>query len=370
MASRSIMFIAGDPSGDIHAAPVIKRLRDQDSSIEVWGIGGPIMAREGFTSLMPFEPFNKMGFKEVIAHLGFFLDAKKKLINQMKQRKPDCLVCIDYPGFNMPIMKAAYKIGIPVIWYIAPMVWAWKKKRAAVLGKCASHIACIFPFEVQHFLPYTDKVSFVGNPSVESMEPVKIKKDTDLLNIAIVPGSRKQEVEKMLPVMLNAFRIIRNEFPSATATVSQFPLLDQSFFEIVKNYEGVSLTKKPLREILCESSYAIVTSGTATLETALSGVPMTIVYKTSLMTYFIMRSLLKVNFIGLPNLIAGKEIVPECIQDDANPEQIACRIGKFITNKEYCSATLGELIKLKHDLGVQKPSFEVAEIIRKCAVYR
>ncbi len=370
MASRSIMFIAGDPSGDIHAAPVIKRLREQDSSIEVWGIGGPFMVKEGFSPLMPFEPFNKMGFKEVISHLGFFLDAKKKLIDQIKKHKPDCLVCIDYPGFNMPMMKAAYKIGIPVVWYIAPMVWAWKKKRAAVLGKCASHIACIFPFEVQHFLPYTDKVSFVGNPSVESMEPIRIKKDTDHLTIAIIPGSRKQEVEKMLPVMLDAFRMIRNEFPSATAIVSHFPLLDESFFEIVKNYEGVSLVKKPLREILSDSSYAIVTSGTATLEAALLGVPMAIIYKTSKMTYFIAKSLLKIKFIGLPNIIAGKEIVPECIQEDANPERIASRIRKFITNKEYCSATLEELIKLKNDLGFLKPSFEVAEIIDKYAVYR
>jgi lipid-A-disaccharide synthase len=364
------MFIAGDPSGDIYAAPVIKRLREQDSSIEVWGIGGPFMVKEGFTPLMPFEPFNKMGFKEVISHLGFFLDAKKKLIDQMKKHKPDCLVCIDYPGFNMPMMKAAYKIGIPVVWYIAPMVWAWKKKRAAVLGKCATYIACIFPFEVQYFLPYTDNVGFVGNPSVESMEPVSIKRDTGNLKIAIVPGSRKQEVEKMLPVMLDAFRIIRNEFPSATAIVSHFSLLDESLFEIVKNYEGVTLVKKPLRDILSDSSHAIVTSGTATLETALLGVPMAIIYRTSKMTHFIVKSFLKIKFIGLPNIIAGKEIVPECIQENANPEQIASRIRKFIKNNEYCSETLDELFKLKNDLGVQKPSFEVAEIIRKYAVYQ
>ncbi len=370
VTSHSIMIIAGDPSGDIHSAPIIRQLYALDPSVEIWGIGGSQMVKEGFTSLMPFETFNKMGFIEVISHLPFFLDAKKKLIKEMKTRKPDCLVCVDYPGFNMPMMKAAQNLGIPVVWYIAPMVWAWKQKRAAVLGKCAAHIACIFPFEVEYFLPHTNKVSFVGNPTVESGD-FKIQnrspsENKDSFSIAIIPGSREQEVRRLLKPMLDAFRIIKTEYPFITATVSRFSSLKESLFDIVSEFNGVTMKSAPIQEILKSSDCAIVTSGTATLETALSGVPMVISYKTSMLTYSIAKLLVKIKYIGLPNIIAKKEIVPECVQNDMNSQMVASKIRKYITNKQYYQTTLNELTKIKELLGAQKPSIEVANIINRC----
>lgn len=369
VTSHSIMIIAGDPSGDIHAAPIIRQLYTIDPSVEIWGIGGSQMVNEGFTSLMPFESFNKMGFIEVISHLPFFLNAKKRLIGEMKIRKPDCLVCVDYPGFNMPMMKASQSLGIPVVWYIAPMVWAWKQKRAAILGKCAAHIACIFPFEVEYFLPYTNKVSFVGNPTVESGD-FDIKNRPSVNNnsfsIAIIPGSREQEVKRLLKPMLEAFSILKSEFPFVTATVSRFSSLKESLFNIVSEYEGVITKNTPIQDILKFSDCAIVTSGTATLETALSGVPMVISYKTSLLTYSLAKLLVKIKFIGLPNIIAKKEIVPECVQNEMNSQMVASKVRKFITDKEYYKTTVDELTKLKELLGAQKPSIEVANIIKKC----
>ena len=369
MKSRSIMFVAGDPSGDIHAAPILRQLRKDDPGITLWGIGGANMVAEGFAPLMPFEPFNKMGFVEVAANLRFFLDAKKKLIYEMNVRRPDCLVCVDYPGFNMPMMQAAYKLGIPVVWYIAPMVWAWKRKRAAILGKCASHIACIFPFEVDCFLPYTDNVSFVGNPTVETRDfDSKVQsRDATSFSIALIPGSRKQELERMLGPMLEAFKILKNEFPLLTATVSKFASLNDSFFEITKNYPGVSVTTEPINTLLKNVDCAVVTSGTATLETALAGVPMVIAYKTSQFNYLIAKLMVKIKNVGLPNIIAKTEIVPECIQSDMNPQAIAVKMRAFITNKEYYTSTKARLIELKEQLGAQKPSLEVAQKIRICA---
>lgn len=190
----SYMVLAGDPSGDLHTAPILRRLKELQPDCNLYGIGGPAMQEAGFTALYPFEPFNRMGYAEVIRHLAFFLTVKKQLIAHMKVHRPACLLCVDYSGFNIPMMKAAHALGIPVIWYIAPMVWAWKRKRAAILARYATHICCIFPFEVPYFKAHTNQVSFVGNPLVESRAAAtsgaQIKQRTlpEKPVLAIIPG--------------------------------------------------------------------------------------------------------------------------------------------------------------------------------------
>lgn len=367
------MFIAGDPSGDGHAAPIVERLRSTIPTTSLWGIGGPAMEKCGFVPFMPFAPFNRMGFAEVAAHIGFFLAARRTLVDTMKQRRPDALVCVDYPGFNIPLMKASHSLGIPVVWYIAPMVWAWKRDRAAVLGAYAAHIAVIFPFEVPYFSPYRSPVTFVGNPTVEAMmrEGAFAKKrivhprGRDF-RIAIVPGSRRQEIEHLLPRMMKSFMLLRERMPAAglRATVSACGTLPASLYRRIIGEAPVEVFEGTLREMLGRADFAMVTSGTATLETALLGIPHVIAYHTSFITHAIARRLVRIPFIGLPNIIAGKAIVPECIQERAAPEHLAAAASRFIESPDVYDTTAGALVALREMLGEKKPSEEVSAIIQ------
>lgn len=367
MTSPSIMFIAGDPSGDQHAAPIVKNLVSQYPGARLWGIGGPSMQALGFKSILPFEPFNKMGFLEVIKHIGFFLNAKSYLISKMKETRPDLLVCVDYPGFNMPMMKAARRLNIPVLWYIAPMVWAWKKKRARILAENANHIACIFPFEVKYFSPYTNRVSFAGNPLVEMFEKEgwgKEKTYKDEKNLALIPGSRIQEIEKMLQPMIETYHLLKKRVPNLKVVISKCkPLPDDLFARAIK--DGIPLSNEPLREMLNRCDLAIITSGTATLEAALMGVPHVIAYKTSPVTYKIFKQFIKIPYIGLPNIIAGSQIVPECIQNDVNAEMIASELAPFLTDRSYYLNAVEKLKKLRVELGGSRPSKTVCDLIKE-----
>ncbi|MDR0331384.1 MAG: lipid-A-disaccharide synthase [Chitinispirillales bacterium] len=333
--NRSVMFIAGEPSGDAHAAAAIRRIKERDGGVDVWGIGGPKMEAAGFEAVMPFDGFNRMGYVEVLRHLPFFLSAKKKLLGMMSaSRRPGVLVCVDYSGFNMPMMKEARKLGIPVVWYIAPMVWAWKRKRAAVLGEQASHIAVIFPFEAQYFSSYSAPVTFVGNPLTESLPPVgaaaKKFPGAGGFRLAIIPGSRPQEIKNMLGAMIDAASMLKTKYPAINVAVSRFGRFGGSLFGLAAK-RGFEVTGEPLPTLLQRSDLALITSGTATLEAALMGVPMVIAYRTSAVSYAVYKQFVTIDRIGLPNIIAGKTIVPECVQADVNPNKLYCEAERLIS---------------------------------------
>ncbi|MBN1130506.1 MAG: lipid-A-disaccharide synthase [Chitinispirillaceae bacterium] len=373
----SLFFIAGDPSGDLHAAAVVSQLRLELTGSRVWGIGGPAMVRAGFEPVMPFAPFNRMGFLEVALHIGFFLRAQRRCIRLVEAHKPSVMVCVDYSGFNIPLMRAAAARGVPVVWYIAPMVWAWKKKRAAVLGRHAAHIAVIFPFEVSCFSPFRAPVSFVGNPTVEAMaaaglflRPEKVHPGNNGFHLALVPGSRRQEIEHQLPRMLEACAILRQRFPRVRASVSRYGALPESFYQRYIGGAPVALVEGPLSGLLNRADCALVTSGTATLETALLGVPHIVTYHTSAVTYELAKRLIRVKHIGLPNIIAGETIVPECIQDQAEGANLALTLERFIESPKLYNSTVNKLLALRTRLGEKKPSEEVCRIITNLLVSR
>ena len=369
------MFVAGDPSGDQHASHVLRRLATLVRGGNFFGIGGPAMQSQGLVPLMPFEAFNTMGFWEVLSHVPFFLKAKKRLVAAMDEYRPAALVCVDYPGLNIPLMREAHKRGIPVVWYIVPQVWAWKKKRAALLGRYASYIGCVFPFEAGYFKPFAAPVSFVGHPLVEAMEgraaslpenalpPDNAPIGAHAFRLSLVPGSRRQEVAAILPSMVKAALLLRKDHPGLAVTVSRCKNLPHALYQKVCTGTGIALFEGPLCELLAETEGALVTSGTATLETALAKVPMVIAYRTSQITYRLMKRMIRVRCIGLPNIVAGEKIVPECIQSEATGQKLAQEMSAFITSKDLYRRTKEKLSRLESLLGGKQPSKEIAEAI-------
>ncbi len=379
------MFAAGDPSGDEHAAAILRGLRRIMPSVATFGIGGPRMAGEGFEALLPFEPFNRMGFAEVVSHLPFFLAAKSRLVTECARRRQDVLVCVDYPGFNIPLMKAARKTGVPVVWYIVPQVWAWKKKRAAELGAHATHIAVVFPFEVDYFTSFAAPVSFVGHPLVELLDEARPAPSAVLrtfpqvstrVKLALVPGSRTQEIVRMLPAMIDAALLLKRRFPALSVSVStcrglKSDLFGPSLARFESAFPGaLKASDEPLYELVSKCDCAIVTSGTATLQTALCGVPLVVAYRTSALTFTLMKSMVRVPFIGLPNIVAGRRIVPECIQGDVTGERLALQTARFLESKDLYESTNRALVALRGKLGEKKPSSEMAAIIQNIVARR
>ena len=362
------MFVAGDPSGDQHASHVLKRLTTILPEARCFGIGGPAMTSNGFEPLLPFEEFNRMGIVEVLAHLPFFLKAKRKLIAAMDERKPQVLVCVDYPGLNISLLRGAYKRKIPVVWYIVPQVWAWKKKRAAILGNLASFIGAVFPFEIDFFKSYPAPVRFVGHPLIEALETRSAFKPRNgeksgRRRLALIPGSRRQEVLALLPVMVEAAKLLRNAYPDLRVFVSRCNGLPRELYQNICSEATFEMVEGSLPELLDKSDFAFVTSGTATLETALAGIPMVIVYRTSNSTYWLLKRMIHVPFIGLPNIVAGEKIVPECIQHEANAENLTAVMTPFIESEELRRVAVTKLLRLKDVLGSKTPSEEIARAI-------
>jgi lipid-A-disaccharide synthase len=269
-------------------------------------------------------------------------------------------------------MEAAKKRNIPVIWYIVPQVWAWKKKRAATLGGQASFIGTVFPFEVDYFKQYRAPVSFVGHPLVEALEKRALLKthsscnmldSSPTIRIGLIPGSRKQEITHILPEMVKAGMLLKKKYPNSRLLVSRCRHFSEELFQKLCGTTDIEIVGGPLCDLLSKIDIALVTSGTATLETALEQIPLVIVYKTSAFNYALMRGMVQVPYIGLPNIVANEKIVPECIQRDANAANLSKEMEQYIINPSYYAATIEKLSGLKNMLGSKKPSVEIASAI-------
>lgn len=335
-----IYIIAGEASGDLHGGNLVKELRVKYPNLEVRGWGGDCLSSAGVQIDIRYEKTNFMGFTEVIKNLPFIFKLFRFTKNIILDFKPDFILLIDYPGFNLRMAKWAFKHSIPVYYYIAPQVWAWKETRIQTIKKYISKLFIILPFEKPYFEKHGITAYYFGHPLLEIKKNFKNNKDFRLNNhlsnqsiIALLPGSRKQEIKTMLPIYLES---TKNEckYQIVIAGLKQH----QSIYEdiILQTKMKVPIVYDDTYNLLHHSKFAIVTSGTATLETALFGVPEIIAYKGNQISYWIAKRLIKVKFIGLVNLIADKKIVQELIQHDCNPDAIQLELlnlKKSVTRK-------------------------------------
>lgn len=366
---NEILIIAGEASGDMHGAALMTALHRIDPGIRFFGVGGQSMRRAGLEALYKNEDFAVMGLREVIAHYRFFKRALARLQNEMKTRLPRLVILIDFPDFNFRVAGMAKRSGIPVFYYIAPQVWAWRKGRAKTMARIVDHLAAIFEFELDFFKGKGLPVTFVGHPLLDQPGPrlsaEAFRKELGLLEtdtlVGLVPGSRKQEIERMLPVMTQAAKILSQRIPNLRFVVSCAPSLEPEFLRAHMNAD-FPVWENRTKEIMSYSKIALVTSGTATLETALCLTPMVVLYKTSALTFALLRMLIRVPNISLVNLVARKRIVPELIQKQANPNTVVAMVERFLKDPDYYFRTKSDLASLRSRLGSAGAADRAAKI--------
>ncbi len=332
-----IYVIAGEASGDLHAADLIRELKKIIPALEVRAWGGDLMKQEGADIVKHYRDLAFMGFTEVIMNLRTILGnidfCKKDILNF----KPDAVILVDYPGFNLRIAAFAHEKGLPVYYYISPQVWAWKSSRVKKIRQMVKKMFVILPFETSFYKKFDYNVEYVGHPLPDVIARKKKSfsgRSEFLLKsglseqpiIALLPGSRRQEIESMLPLMLS----VRKEFPSYQFVVAAAPSQPESFYHELAHAKDFSVISGSTYELLHHSEAALVTSGTATLETALMNVPQVVCYKGGRISYMIAKSLVKIRFISLVNLIMDKEVVKELIQNDLTPASITAELKKIL----------------------------------------
>ena len=322
-SSKKLYIIAGEASGDLHGSNLIKQLKNIDSAIDIRCWGGDKMQAEGATLIKHYKELAFMGFIEVVKNLPTILKNISFCKEDILAYKPNAIILIDYPGFNLRIAKWAKQQGIKVIYYISPQVWAWKENRVQLMKQCIDKMICIIPFEKDFYKnKWNWDVEYVGHPLVEVVEQFNIQHSNLKIEnniIALLPGSRKQEILTKLPIMLS----VVEHFPTYQFVVAKAPGLDEDFYNnLIAPYKNVSWVVNETYALLSKAKAALVTSGTATLETALFGVPQIICYKGSNISYQIAKKLIKIKFIGLVNLIMDKEVVKELIQNQLTTQNL------------------------------------------------
>jgi lipid-A-disaccharide synthase len=364
-----VMFVAGETSGDLHGSGVVRALHSRVGDADIFGVGGDRMRAEGMECIVHVEELSVMGFAEVLRKLPRLREVERRLTALLDSRRPDVVVLIDYPGFNLRFARAVKSRSIPVLYYISPQVWAWHRSRVRTMRGLVDRMMVVFPFEVDIYEAGGIPVEFVGHPLLERLHTTGdrgtfllrhgLRADRPLL--ALIPGSRRQEVQRILPPVAEAAAEIRRT-TGAEIAVSVAPHLDPAF---VRSFlpPGMScaVVEDDAYGLMEHATAAIVTSGTATLETGWFGTPMAVVYRTSPLTYIIGRMLVRVGNIGLVNIVAGGRIVPEFIQDDVRPARLAPELQRMITDERYAADIRRRLAVIRSRLGEPGASERVVD---------
>jgi len=364
-------IIAGEASGDLHGSNLIKAIHKKDNQAEIRAWGGDLMEAADANVVKHYRDLAFMGFAEVIMNLRTILRNIKECKKDIKNYKPDAVILIDYPGFNLRIAEFAKNLGIKVYYYISPQIWAWKKGRVHQIAKFTDKVFVILPFEKDFYAKYGYEVDFVGHPLLDAIgkrdesqaKTATLRKEFELTNtpiIAILPGSRKQEIGVMLPIMLKQIK----NFPSHQFVIAAAPSFDLSYFEpFIEKYPSLKIISNRTYDLLQISHAALVTSGTATLETALFKVPEVVCYKANAISYQIAKRIVDIKYISLVNLIMDQEIVTELIQADLNEKLLKQELGKLLSDTPERLKMINKFEELINTLGSGGASAITAELL-------
>ncbi len=369
-----VMFSVGEASGDLHAAAVAVELARISPDIEMLGMGGAGMARAGVRILYDIKDLGIIGVVEVVKHLPLFFRLRKLLREAMEREKPDVLVCVDYPGFNMRIAHMAKEMGIPVVYYIAPTIWAWNQSRGKAIARDVTEVASIFPFEAEAYRKAGARVTFVGHPLADVVKPSMSREeamdffgaDAEKKKILIMPGSRKNEVAGLLPTMLSAAKIISDAIP-AEYFLPRAETISEEFLATYLQAAGLSVhvTEGRTYDLMQICDVCMASSGTATLETALMDLPTVLTYRLAPFTWFLAKRLVHVKYAGLPNLLLDREVTPELLQDAVTAEGIAGVLLPWLTDEARRQENIAALSAVRRALGEGGAVRRVAELILK-----
>ena len=371
--SKRIVIIAGEASGDMHGAHLINHLKEISPEIEISGLGGKLMQTAGAEIYYNLVNLAVIGFFEVLQNLSKFKGAFKLLLTKIDQKKPDAVILIDYPGFNLKIAREIKKRGIPIIYYISPQVWAWGQGRLKTIKKLVDIIIVVFKFEEELYQKEGINVYFAGHPLMDMVKSGGFKEaicaehhlDENSLSIALMPGSRENEIKRILPVMLDTALMLHEDNNQSQFIVVKSPSVAESVYtQILSRHRAPArLIENSTYDILEIADFALICSGTATLEAAIMQTPMVIIYKVSFATWLCVRNLIKIPYIGLVNIVAGEKIVPEFVQFNARPDIIYKACKQIIYDKDKKEEMIEGLKKVKNSLGEPGASRRAAEAV-------
>ena len=370
---NNIMIVAGEASGDLHGSHLIGAATERYPGFQFYGVGGDKMKSRGCRILFPSEELSVMGVMEVFGQLPVILRRFRQLKNRLRgDEKPDLLILIDFPDFNLRLAKVAKENGIPVLYYISPKVWAWRSGRARVIADRVDRLALIFPFEVKIYQPLGVNAEYVGNPLLDELtahQPqgdlrLRLGINSDDQVVGIFPGSRNSELKYILSSLIDTARLLSKEKAKLKFLLPVAPSLSRDFFVQKFKDSGLDIVfvEENIYEVAKACDAVLSVSGTVTLQLALMQTPMTIVYKVAPVSYAIGRRLIKIKFAGLPNIIAEREIIREFIQDDADPKTMCQELIRLLDDQSYISQIRADLADVKRRLGQPGCSEKVADM--------
>jgi len=370
--NANIMILAGEPSGDIHGGHLCRELKNISPGIQLFGMGGPKMEEAGFEVVHRIGDTGVVGFWEVYKELGKYWKIFKKMVAVMEERRPDAVILIDYPGFNIRFARKAHQLGIKVYYYISPQLWAWGQWRIKKIRRYVDKMLVIFPFEKEFYNSHGIEAEFIGHPLIGTLNLDLSKEEcqkhlgiTSSPVIGLLPGSRRGEIEKILPILIETAKILQEKIPEAKfilpiASIELRPLIEDKLKQTsvkIRTREGSG------KEIIVASDLLILASGTVTLEASVYLTPMIIVYKISFFSWLMGKILIKIPFIGLVNIVRGQKIIPEFIQYQARPEAVAQAGLEILTQPEIRERMIGELKIVRDKLGRPGAATRAAAVI-------